>query len=364
LTRYEPDGILPSGTIEGREKVRLRFGLMMLLALLGALALVAPAHAAFPGANGKILFSSLNEAVPGGNWEVFAVNPDGTGRVNLTNNPSAADFEGAWSPDGQKIAFVSDQPSPGPIHTIYVMNADGSGVTKIADFGLKPAWSPDGRKIAFDGDGGIFVVNGDGSGLTRLTDGGIQPAWSPDGRKIAFAKVDFIGAHFYYSIYVVNADGSNPVRVADVASDQQPDWSPDGRKLAFTAVYPDDENGDIDRVYTVDADGSNSHLLVPFGANPHWSPDGTRIVFSDGTLSTVNPDGTGLQDVVVFGSREFFTADDWGRLPAVGPRRSDFKNAAQYCNAKREFMGRTAFEEAYGSNGLGKCVTTGAVERQ
>ena len=110
MTRYEPDGILPSGTIEGREKVRPRLGLMMVFALLGALTLVTPAHAAFPGANGKIAFSES----PGiQNFDIYSMNPDTTGLTRLTDDPG---FEGnelplapTWEELGENLDGISDE---------------------------------------------------------------------------------------------------------------------------------------------------------------------------------------------------------------------------------------------------------------
>jgi TolB protein len=78
----------------------------------------------------------------------------------------------AWSPDGRKIAFVSDRNGNSEV---YVMNAKGNGqrnLTRNPAFDADPAWSPDGRKIAFaskrDGEYGIYVMNVDGSGQRRL----------------------------------------------------------------------------------------------------------------------------------------------------------------------------------------------------
>ena len=94
----------------------------------------------------------------------------------------------AWSPDGTKIAFVSDRDGD---TEIYVMNADGSHPTNLTNTSAEdrtPAWSPDGTKIAFvssrDGSAGIYVMNADGSNPTRLV-GNINDdfwptlTWSP-----------------------------------------------------------------------------------------------------------------------------------------------------------------------------------------
>jgi dipeptidyl aminopeptidase/acylaminoacyl peptidase len=87
---------------------------------------------------GQIAFVSK----PGGQADIFVTNADGTGRRRLTNNP-AKDIGPTWSPDGTKIAFISDRDRAGDFE-IYVMNADGTGVRRLtndpaADLG--PAWS-------------------------------------------------------------------------------------------------------------------------------------------------------------------------------------------------------------------------------
>src|SRR4029077_7283177 len=101
----------------------------------------------------------------------------------------------AWSPDGKKIAFMSNRDG-GDIE-IYVMNVDGSQQTRLTNApgrDAHPSWSPDGKNIYFQSprDGGmpqIYVMKADGSGQRRLThNAGFTgvPLASPDGRRIVF----------------------------------------------------------------------------------------------------------------------------------------------------------------------------------
>jgi len=120
------------------------------------------------------------------NGQIAVMSPDGSGLTVLTNDPDGAD-KPAWSPDGTKIAFWSIHSG---VSGLYVMNADGTGVTALTHDGTpgqeRPAWSPDGTRIAFasdrDGDYEIYVMNADGSGVSQLTDNRVSdtdPAWSP-----------------------------------------------------------------------------------------------------------------------------------------------------------------------------------------
>ncbi|HTD68815.1 MAG TPA: hypothetical protein VK647_00065, partial [Gemmatimonadales bacterium] len=93
-------------------------------------------------APGRIAFVSPRD----GNYDIYTMNADGSGLVNLTNNPMLDDAP-AWSPDGTKIAFVSNRSGD---HDLYVMNADGTGVTPLThDQAVEagPEWSPDGTRI-------------------------------------------------------------------------------------------------------------------------------------------------------------------------------------------------------------------------
>ena len=97
------------------------------------------------------------------------------------------------------------------------MNADGSAkhavTPKLAHTGdgwitVTAAWSPDGRRIAFDYHDVIYVVNADGSGLRRLAQNATFDSWSPDGRKLIIDRLNGLG------LWVMNADGSGERNLA------------------------------------------------------------------------------------------------------------------------------------------------------
>ncbi|MDZ4278785.1 MAG: protein kinase [Dehalococcoidia bacterium] len=246
---------------------------------------------------GLIVFSSDREADFAGDSDIYVMSGDGSAVTPLTSG-AGVDVTPAWSPDGRRIAFVSDR---GGSFDIYVMNADGSdqrALTADPALDAQPAWSPDGARIAFTstrgGDTDIYVMNADGSGQTVLTEDGadpagdIDPVWSPDGTRIAFAS-DRDGD---LDIYAMNADGLGVTLLTDdadePAGDSAPVWSPGGTKIAFSS----DRDGDLD-IYEMNPDGSGVTLLTDDAddpaedTDPAYVPEGRRLAFAsdrDGDL--------------------------------------------------------------------------------
>jgi TolB protein len=262
--------------------------------------------AAISGLGGTIAFNTDRD----GNFEIYLVYANGTGLARLTN-VTGDDAHASWSPDGSKIAFHSNRNGD---TEIYAMNADGTNPMRLtARPGIDelPDWSRDGSKIAFVRDIGspffteIFVMNADGTGAVNITnnaDFALTPAWSPDGTRIAYTTdrdydIDF--TEFATEIYLLNADGSQPVNITNhnTADDGHPAWSPDGSRIAFHT----NRDGNFE-IYVMNADGSNPVNLTRHAAqdfNPTWSPDGSKIAFEtdrDGNseIYVMSADGTNL----------------------------------------------------------------------
>lgn len=103
-----------------------------------------------------------------GGTDIFRMNADGTGAVNVSNGPTYEGYaDNPWSPDGTKIAFRRSG-------VLYVVNADGTGLANVTTASAEESgWSPDGAKLLFvgatTGDNEIYVTNANGTGVTNLS---------------------------------------------------------------------------------------------------------------------------------------------------------------------------------------------------
>ncbi|HEX8290377.1 MAG TPA: DPP IV N-terminal domain-containing protein, partial [Pyrinomonadaceae bacterium] len=196
------------------------------------------------------------------NQQLWTVGRDGGTAVKLSTG-SDQDEQPSWSPDGTRIAFVRNWSSANA--QVWVMNADGTGQVNLSNYewgpDRTPAWSPDGGKIAFQRWNDIWVMDADGSNQTQLTfaasGGYLKPSWSPDGTQLVVTN----GFNFEGDIFVMNADGSDIRKIADGV---HPTWQSLPPLALTVADSPDPVMPGAVLTYTLDI--TNNHKLTAGGA--------------------------------------------------------------------------------------------------
>jgi len=316
-----------------RRRLGVLVGAAAAVAALFALSTAGSARATYPGANGKIAFSS--DFAP--NPQIFTVNPNGSGETQITKDADGPAANPSFSPDGTKIVFQGMDAAGD--WQLYEMNADGTGRTLLfSDPGvdnLAPKISPDGTKVAWARCpqkincaievASLSDIAGTMQQLTDLTWSSGQADWSPDGTKVAFSSnMDGLLS----AVWVMNADGSHQQRLTAASLEAgSPNWSPDGTHIIF---------GDKcclfgTNIWVMNADGSGQRQITHFatkhqGAIGAYSPDGKQIVLiadlaynprgpcsGCADLYTMDANGTHMTKIVSDQPAMFSSA--WGRQP-------------------------------------------------
>ena len=258
---------------------------------------------------GRIVFDDFEN--------LYTMDADGSGLLTVAGRPGA-EFDGAWSPDGNRIVYRDSRRGINDDDEIFIVHSDGSGVRNLTnnaanDWG--PDWSPDGEWIVFnsDRDGSPlsgYLVRPDGSDLHRIDATGWfeYASFSPDGRRLVFEG--HTGTD--YDIFVTDIATGSTTQLTDApGADGWPVWSPDGRTIAFTTERDDcqraprdqdcwrtGEPGEHHDIWLMDADGTDQRRVTPeFGQFVSWSPDGSLLLISGHTLFVVRPDGSGRREI-------------------------------------------------------------------
>lgn len=258
-----------------------------------------------------------------------------TGAVGVTaqDEQSAQAHPGDGMPDpAGRIAFgrITRQDELfGQVAALFAIDPDGSDLVQLTDGeSAFPAWSPDGSRLAFtqglpDGSWQISTMAPDGSDVRVLTSGpGIHevPSWSPDGSWIAYDYSPILpdDPAFHTIIYRMDADGSNQALLGDPDTfDVEPRISPDGTKVVFARLTGEGDEWSGSIVVRDVASGEELEFESAGAAieHPAWSPDGDWIVYNvagwmtgdpaDEQIWRVRADGSGEPDLVVAGSPSF-----------------------------------------------------------
>jgi dipeptidyl aminopeptidase/acylaminoacyl peptidase len=269
--------------------------------------------------------------------DVWLIDADGRNGFQLTRG-SKSDSAPHWSPDGKRIAFLSDRDG---VTGLYVIDVAGGEAMKLTD--EKTAirtyqWSPDGSSIAFvrvdrrtaeeerraeEKDDArvvgesprhahIYVIDVATKEVRQLTSGPFTTwslSWSPDGKQIAYDRGPGSGLDEMYQtdIYLVPAEGgeARPLVVRD-GLERNPKFSPDGKSIAFVSTRGTHDWLREHFLHVADvADGSSRLIGADYGRTPEsimWSPDGKTLWF-EGPLDTstqlfrVGANGTGFTNV-------------------------------------------------------------------
>ncbi|NTV44947.1 MAG: hypothetical protein HGB11_00090 [Chlorobiales bacterium] len=255
------------------------------------------------------------------------MNADGTSETRLTTDLVGALHEDnypSWSPDGSKIAFVSDRDEAGN-KDIYVVKVADKTVTRLTTDASEdnfPSWSPDGSKIVFGsrraGNGmRIFVIdatNPNEAGLTPLAnhdDGNdYYPSWSSNGKIVFSSTQDTWNTTVANQLYIMDANGTNASSLKDNTNTPingvYPSWSPDGSKIVFQS------SGDIYKLSYSSGSTSNPVQLTTDASDdtdPSWSPDGSKIAFTshrdgDDEIYLMDADGLNQLNITNKGSNQ------------------------------------------------------------
>ncbi|WP_120716482.1 amidohydrolase family protein [Tsuneonella amylolytica] len=240
-----------------------------------------------------------------------------------------------FSPDGGRIAFTSDR---GGGDNVWLMNTDGSGKVQVTEESFRllnqPNWSPDGRYIVAKkhfttqrsaGTGEVWlysVAGGSGVKLVARPSEAFQkeqgePIFSPDGKRIYYTKAISAGNTFAYAQDSLQgafeiesfdlATGETRSEVGGFGGAVRPTPSPDGTRIAFirrdkdqSQLWAKDIATGVERMIygDLDADLQETWAVYGFYPNMDWTPDSRSVVFwSGGKLRRVNADGTGGAEI-------------------------------------------------------------------
>ncbi len=200
-------------------------------------------------------------------------------------SPRFVDWHPGWSSNGKRLAIMEEGLS------LWIFDLKAGTRTEIPGTGLgnSPTWSPDGKQIAFrgshDGNWDIRLIDINGANSRWLVEAPTEeryPTWSPDGNALAFSSLDKRESH----IFVLDFARNNEIRqltafpfIADA-----PAWSPDGKQIAFFGWSA----GGLRGIYVVSVEGGKPELLIPDGKLPAWCCPPMRFAVTPREKLTTN----------------------------------------------------------------------------
>ena len=212
-----------------------------------------------------------------GGINIYSLRFDGTAPLRLTPDPPSNDRGPSWSPDGTRIAYVTDDETGWRVAVIDVVARNTTYLTNGGDYEFiwNAGWSPEGGQIVFpfmsSGSWGIGLVNSDGSGARALPVPGITrwPSWAPNGYLLAVGHAPAVGEP--EQLWIMDNNGSllNQVTTSAVLI-ESPIWSPDGTRLVFGMESSDPTHAP--GVWVTDFDGTDLRFLAAGKTPVAWAP--------------------------------------------------------------------------------------------
>ncbi len=250
-----------------------------------------------------VAYVAVDGAPPNQRYQLFVADADGANQRRILESPRPL-MSPAWSPDGQRLAYVSFETKHSAIYVQLVSSGERRQVSARAGINGAPAWSPDGKKLALTLGGGsgnldIYVLDLETQALTRLTDDpaiDTEPEWAPDGHSIYFTS-DRAGSPQIYQIGV--QAGARPKRLTFGGSySARPRVSADGTLLGMVTLNSGNYRIAVQELATGAVRIlSHGHL----DESPSFAPNGATLIYAEregdhDALATVSTDGlTGLR---------------------------------------------------------------------
>ncbi len=270
-----------------------------------------------PVATDRLVFGSNRD----GNFDLYAIDTDGTDLQRLTDQPV---FDSWWpklSPDRGRLVFYR---SPAGVHdsdygraSLWSLDLTTGAVTLLLPPGAHgwqvqghAEWSPDGTRLAMFGGSAmnpqVFVTNPDGGDPRQVTNRGgvnVDPSWAPDGQSLLFVGCPTATCYAnQLEVYRTPVAGGTVTRLTnDTFRDHDPYTSPNGQTVAWLRESAAPTRWGIMRMST---NGSGKATVIDDGgvnSKPAWSVDSSTIYFhrrgpgaGSFALHSIRPDGSRL----------------------------------------------------------------------
>jgi len=247
----------------------------------------------------KLPFKIAYESYVDNNWEILAINADGSGLVNLTQSSQVHEHYPQASPDGTKICFSVDSgEGRNAIRSLWIMDSDGKNRKKLVDYAREPFWSPDSKVIGFlpqefprfsvtdyytkgmsfyNLETGKIVEHSNTAKLHHL----YNPSYAPNGKWIAVTVHSGMG--YGHAILLIEANGNKIINLNIPGC--RPCLSSDGKQIAWgsgdhdISVAPIDLDAENPKVGKVRLRIVDNKLKI---YHVDWSPDSRFLCISQG----------------------------------------------------------------------------------